>query len=171
MMKEKRRIIKMVIIGVLTIFVMAGCASIVSKSQWPINIVSSPDQANVSISERDQGKIHEGKTPMMVTLSSKGGYFRSRVYTVTVSKEGFSDKTVVISGNLNPWYVGNLVFGGLIGLLIVDPLTGAMWTLEPDKVNLVFDQKSSNLENSPTMYVMLMEDVPSELRDKMTPIK
>ena len=27
---------------------------------------------------------------------------------------------------MNGWYIGNILFGGLIGFLIVDPLTGAM---------------------------------------------
>jgi hypothetical protein len=33
------------------------------------------------------------------------------------------------------WYFGNLLFGGLIGLLIVDPATGAMYKLEPNEIN------------------------------------
>lgn len=35
---------------------------------------------------------------------------------------------------MNGWYIGNLLFGGIIGLLIVDPATGAMWTLIPRKL-------------------------------------
>jgi hypothetical protein len=37
--------------------------------------------------------------------------------------------------------LGNIVFGGLIGLLIVDPATGAMWKLEETQViNLAKNQ-------------------------------
>jgi hypothetical protein len=32
---------------------------------------------------------------------------------------------------MDGWYLGNIVFGGLVGLLVVDPLTGAMWKLDP----------------------------------------
>lgn len=41
---------------------------------------------------------------------------------------------------MDGWYVGNIIFGGLIGLLLVDPITGAMWKL-PDTAqgNLVID--------------------------------
>jgi len=27
--------------------------------------------------------------------------------------------------------LGNIIFGGLVGMIVVDPLTGAMWDLEP----------------------------------------
>ena len=48
---------------------------------------------------------------------------------VEVSKEGFEKKTIQIESKTNGWYIGNLLFGSLIGFLIIDPLTGAMWTL------------------------------------------
>jgi len=152
-------------------FFLVGCATIVSHTQWPVNITSTPDQATVVITERDEGKIFEGKTPTIVTLKSGGGYFRSKEYTVNVSKEGFGTKTIVLKGDLNPWYLGNVIFGGLIGILIVDPLTGAMWKIQPDKVNIVLDQKSSKAGEGVHLAIMLLEDVPNELRDSMIKIK
>ncbi len=38
---------------------------------------------------------------------------------------------------MNGWYAGNIVFGGLIGILIVDPATGAMWDIKEN--NIVMD--------------------------------
>lgn len=37
---------------------------------------------------------------------------------------------------MDGWYFGNILFGGLIGFLIVDPATGAMYTLKPDTLNV-----------------------------------
>jgi hypothetical protein len=37
--------------------------------------------------------------------------------------------------NVNGWYIDNNLFGGLIGMLIVDPITGAMYKLSPDKLD------------------------------------
>jgi len=35
------------------------------------------------------------------------------------------------------WYIaGNILVGGLIGWFIVDPITGAMWNLEPENVEM-----------------------------------
>ncbi|MCK7477558.1 MAG: hypothetical protein M0C28_08815 [Candidatus Moduliflexus flocculans] len=69
-------------------------------------------------------------TPTTVTLSSKGGYFRPAVYHFEFEKEGFSPVNKEVSAGFNGWYMGNIVFGGLIGIVIVDPLTGAMWRLD-----------------------------------------
>ena len=120
----------------------SGCASIVSKSNWPINVRSTPDQADVTITDaRDGTKLFEGKTPTLVTLSSKGGYFRGKTYLVEISQKGLDTRTIQIKSYMNGWYVGNLVFGGLIGIFIVDPLTGAMWTLSPREIDVTLQKQ------------------------------
>ena len=43
---------------------------------------------------------------------------------------------VSITPELNPWYIGNLFFGGIVGMVIVDPLTGSMWTFYEKDVNV-----------------------------------
>jgi hypothetical protein len=53
---------------------------------------------------------------------------------VRVSKDGYESVDIAVAGTVNGWYIGNILFGGLIGMLIVDPLTGAMYTLEPNEV-------------------------------------
>lgn len=123
------------------------------------------------ITERDEGKIFEGKTPTIVTLKSGGGYFRSKEYTVNVSKEGFGTKTVVLKGELNPWYLGNVIFGGLLGILVIDPLTGAMWKIQPEKVNVVLEKQGFKGGKGIHLAIMLLEDVPNELRDSMIKIQ
>jgi hypothetical protein len=41
---------------------------------------------------------------------------------------------------MDGWYIGNILFGGVIGFLIVDPATGAMWKLgDPVYGNLAPD--------------------------------
>ena len=39
-----------------------------------------------------------------------------------------------LDSSLSGWYFGNIIFGGLIGMLIVDPVTGAMYNLTPAKI-------------------------------------
>ena len=63
--------------------------------------------------------------------SPKGG--KQRVKSGT-SCQAYTSK---IPYDVSGWYAGgNLFFGGLIGYLIVDPMTGAMWTLKDLHVNL-----------------------------------
>ena len=64
-----------------------------------------------------------------MTLKSGAGYFDGEKYSVKYSKEGYNDGLSVIDSSLSGWYIGNLLFGGIVGLLIVDPATGAMWKL------------------------------------------
>jgi hypothetical protein len=149
-----------------------GCASIVSKSSYPIIINSQPDQATITIKNEDGLSIYRGSTPTTVTLKPSTGYFQGQSYTVTFSKDGYEEQTAFINYELDPWYIGNILFGGLIGLLIVDPLTGAMWTLEPDVLQIGLAEKTASLDsNEPTLHIVLIDDIPNHLRSKMVRVK
>jgi len=69
-----------------------------------------------------------------VTLSSDGGYFKAADYTVEASLAGHAPVGMELEARLNPWFWGNLLFGGPIGLFIVDPVTGAMWKMKDECV-------------------------------------
>lgn len=108
---------------------LTSCASIVSKSSWPVTVQSNPPGATVRISDEDGKVVHSGTTPFTVTLSSKEGFFTKADYDVHAELAGHGSADARMSAHLNAWYWGNIIFGGLIGLLIVDPATGAMWKL------------------------------------------
>ncbi|HYF35220.1 MAG TPA: hypothetical protein VD994_08040, partial [Prosthecobacter sp.] len=67
------------------------------------------------------------------------GYFRAGRYVATFEKPGYeSEKVHIVNNNVGNWWtMGNLLIGGLIGILIVDPASGAMYVLEPDEINQV----------------------------------
>jgi hypothetical protein len=166
-----RNVAVLVVLALLAVS-PSSCATIVSKSDWPISIRSAPDQADVTIMDSTGQKIFQGKTPTVVTLSSNGGYFKGKNYTVTVGREGYQEQTVPIVSSLNGWFIGNLLFGGLIGFLIVDPLTGAMWTLDPSEINLTLSQKTGALDQEQrTLRVLTLQDVPLELQGKLVRIQ
>jgi hypothetical protein len=124
-----------------------------------------PEGATVSITNRAGEKIHSAASPVTVTLNRGAGYFKAESYTVRVEKEGFDPQEVVVAGQVNGWYFGNIIFGGVIlGMLIVDPLSGAMFTLSPDTVDAglsAVGAKTSKVDGSLT--VVLMENVPAEI--------
>jgi len=109
---------------------ISGCASIISKSEYPIIIDSTPSGATVLIKDRQGRNVHRAQTPTTVTLKSGDGFFKSARYSFEFEKEGYQPTISALGANLDPWYFGNILFGGLIGMLIVDPATGAMWKLE-----------------------------------------
>jgi len=115
----------------------ASCATIVSDSTYPVTIRSTPDRADFVIHDEDGAEVHRGVTPATVDLKAGSSYFDREEYDVTVSAAGMGPKTRHLRADLDPWFFGNILFGGLIGILIVDPLTGAMYELDDElTVNL-----------------------------------
>ncbi len=112
-------------------FVVQGCASIVSKSKYPVTITSAPETSNIRVSNRNGDTVFSGTTPATVTLKAGAGYFKGESYLVHFEKEGFETQTLTIKQGLDFWYIFNFLIGGSIGYLIVDPLTGAMYKLPP----------------------------------------
>ncbi len=125
-----------------------SCATIVSPNQYPVIINATPAGAEISITDRAGREIYRGTAPATVYLRSGHSYFRRGQYAVRVSKPGYDDQIFPIEGNINGWYFGNLLFGGIIGMLIVDPLSGAMYTINTPivSVGLAKSEATSQLE-------------------------
>jgi len=130
------------LILLLAMVMLSGCASIVAGGHRDINIKSTPPDAAVSIQDRESRQIvHKGQTPFVVPLSTKGGYFKSKQYDVTISKDGYVTQTINIDSFLSGWYAGNVILWpvAVIGGLIIDPLTGAMWSLTPKNIDAILE--------------------------------
>ena len=126
----------------LAMVMLSGCASMVAGGDRKISIKSTPIDATVSIQDRESKQIvHKGQTPMIVPLSTRGGYFKSKQYDVTISKDGYDTKTFNIDSFLSGWYAGNIILWpvAVIGGLIIDPLTGAMWSLTPKNIDAILE--------------------------------
>jgi len=179
---------------------LASCATIIGKSSpETLNVRSSPDQARIVITDEEGTKIFDGKTPTILSLEKRKGYFSGKKYNVTLSKEGFQDRNVTVDTQIGGWYLGgNLVFGGLIGWLIVDPATGAMWTLSKNEIDAALESLPAapdpqlppapqSLEPAPTVetppspqsrtvqpetaVIVLLQDVPESLHDRMVRVE
>lgn len=131
-----------ILIGLEILICLSGCASIVSKSTYPVRIKSTPVSSSFFTVRNESGEaVHSGRTPQTVMLKSGNGFFDGATYRVEF-EEG---NIVKIDSSLDPWYFGNILFGGLLGMVIVDPLTGAMWELPESATAYVYsDKKFSN---------------------------
>ena len=94
-----------------------------------MSIYTEPAGASVTIENRANRMIFTGVTPTTVKLKSAAGYFKKEEYKVTITKLGYAPKVITITANLDGWYVGNILLGGFIGMLIVDPASGAMYKI------------------------------------------
>lgn len=127
----------------LAVVASTGCASIVSKSKWPVTFKSDPPGAEVVVADDNGKEVHRGVTPVTFKLRSGQAFFMSDDYQVGIKLAGYDEDKGVLKSGLNPWYFGNVGFGGLIGLIIVDPMTGAMWRL-PSEYDVSLKTTSSN---------------------------
>ncbi|BDG02692.1 hypothetical protein [Anaeromyxobacter oryzae] len=110
----------------------SGCATIVKGGgPEPVSVRSQPSDADVKIYDAVTGiHIASGKTPVLVPLAKSTGFFLGSKYRVVIEKPGFEKREVLIDSHVSGWYIaGNIAFG-LLGWLIIDPATGAMWTLD-----------------------------------------
>jgi hypothetical protein len=149
----------------------SGCATIVAKSSQTITVTSVPDAASVNIVNKSGTPVHSGTTPITVTLKKGRGYFKPESYTVRFAKDGYQAREVTVRGEVNGWYFGNVIFGGLIGLLAVDPATGAMYTLKPAAVGATLDSlKVSRTDDGHSLTVILLASIPQQQRDQLVPI-
>ena len=122
--------------------VQTGCATIVSDKAYPVTFISEPPGAKVEVKDQNGVTKFMGVTPATATLDAGNGYFTRARYTVTTSKDGYTPSVQQVSSSLNGWYWGNILVGGLIGMLIVDPISGAMY--EIDNPSLTFNMSRSN---------------------------
>jgi hypothetical protein len=120
-------------LSVFLLFVVllnTGCATIFGHSKYQVTINSNPPASTITVTDRKGAEVYQGVTPATVTLRSSAGYFSRGIYQVKFHLNGYEDKTVSLEGSLNGWYIGNILIGGLIGMLIVDPASGAMYKME-----------------------------------------
>lgn len=115
--------------------IFTGCASIIDGGSKSVQINSNPEGAKVTISNRAGKEVSVQTTPAIVTLERSSGYFRGEDYKLVFEAAGYYPYETHVQSTIDGWYLGNVLFGGLIGIVIVDPATGDMFTLAPREVN------------------------------------
>lgn len=58
-----------------TILFATSCASIVSKSSYPISINSTPSEAKITITDKKGIEVYRGNTPATLKLKAGSGFF------------------------------------------------------------------------------------------------
>ena len=102
---------------------LSSCATIMSGSKQNVKFASNPSSATIFIDE-----VEVGKTPFEMKLARKSEHH------VMIKLEGYQTYQTTLTKKFNGWFVGNILIGGLIGI-IIDPITGAMYNLTPKEIN------------------------------------
>ncbi|CAG8998598.1 MAG: hypothetical protein CENE_00549 [Candidatus Celerinatantimonas neptuna] len=161
---------KLIIAACLLAMMLSGCATIVGSGTQTVTINSQPSDAKITITDEIGHSVYVGSTPTSVTLQkSNGHYWGKKSYTITFSKKGYKDQSVKLTEHANGWYIGgNLVFGGIIGWFVVDPFSGAMYTLSTTDINASLKSTvAQNMKKNGGLTVLLTKDVPASLRSKL----
>jgi hypothetical protein len=148
-----------------------GCASIVHGGNRSLSINSQPAGAKATITKASGEAVVVQTTPCTVSLDPKGGYFRGQSYTLKLELDGYQSTEVQLRPALSGWYFGNIIFGGLIGMIAVDPVTGSMWNIEPAKIEQTLTASQATLikEKQGFVVVLASQLTPGE-RQSMTKI-
>jgi hypothetical protein len=140
-----------------------GCASIITGGDKKIEIASTPSDAIITVYGKGGDVILTDKTPAKIKLKKKASYFKGADYRLVIQKAGYRDFELELKHNINGWYFGNFGFGGLIGFLVVDPLTGGMWTIRPDKVDAQLTPgQSSGITSSEDLVILTKDQLTPE---------
>lgn len=162
-MKIKRMIVALL----LPMFFLTGCATIVGKDVFPVTINSNPDGANILIKDENGVKVYSGVTPTTVTLAAGESYFHAKTYNITFSKTGHENQYVQVKATMSGWYWGNIVFGGLIGMLIVDPISGKMWKLPKNVFGELSSGKVALNQGQRKLRVVTLDQIPKHMRKNL----
>lgn len=157
---------KILLAAVLSSSLLSGCASIVSDSTYPVAINSSPSNAYFVVKNKKGIEINSGTTPTTLVLESGAGFFSAASYTIVMKKEGYTEQVVEIKATLDGWYIGNILFGGIIGLLIVDPATGAMWKL-PEVQYISLGNKGTAELSSGELNIVSIDSISQDDRSNL----
>lgn len=109
-------------LAIILLFSQA-CGTIMQGSTQQVGISSNPSNASVTIN----GQNH-GNTPMIIDLKRKDSHM------VKIELDGYQPYETNLTRSTSGWVWGNIVFGGLIGL-VVDASAGGMYKLTPDQID------------------------------------
>ena len=156
----------------LSAIIFSSCATIVSDSDYVVQVNSNPSDANFKVTNSSGIVVHSGRTPASISLSAKKGYFSGAKYNIVFDKHGFANQTIPIHAEIDGWYIGNLLFGSFIGFLIVDPLTGAMWKLDPIANASLSKSISLNKESGvQQLHILSLDQIPENYKGNLIALK
>jgi hypothetical protein len=115
--------------SLLTVLLDSGCATFVSGSHQDVHVTSDPPGVQV---RADNG----------VTIDTPGdiNLVRNKPHTLVATYENAEAQERELRSDLNGWFLGNILLGGLIGMG-VDLVSGAYATLSPETVHFDFTEE------------------------------
>ena len=129
MCRLSRCLLVCVVVGSLG---LVSCATVLHSGPGGVTITSEPPAAQVTITNLwTRQPLLQATTPVVASLARHAGYMQPARYQIVIEKPGYQPYILTLQAHLDERYFGNIVAGGPLGLLVIDPLTGAMYALPP----------------------------------------
>jgi hypothetical protein len=166
----KSRIIAVAVVAALAF--VSGCATIFTGGgSQKVSIASTPPGAQVSIKNRAGQVVSTGSTPFEAKLKKGAGYFKSESYMLDFTMPGYQPRQAKLTPRISGWYFGNIAIGGLLGMVCIDPVTGAMYKLEPKDVAITLEAlKVAQAPDEGGLVVVATTQLPEDVVKRLRPI-
>jgi len=123
---------------------LLACATIMQGTRQEVSIASTPSGATVTI---DNGEV--AKTPYAAKLKRKDKH------TIKIELPGYRPYELATSRGTSGWVWGNIVFGGIPGL-IIDAIAGGMYKLKPEEIQAALAQQGAQVDLQSDMLVVMV---------------
>ena len=108
------------LILIATALFTSGCATIVTGRSQGLTVKTDPPGANCDLTRKGKSVGVVSPTPGTAQLGNSAS-----TLDVNCKKPGFLDASAKLSSSLQGWTLGNVIFGGIVGI-VVDAGSGAM---------------------------------------------
>lgn len=128
-------------ITALAIVTLSACCTIMHGSKQQIAVNSTPSGARIFVDGQPGGQ-----TPAVVEMA------RKHAHNVRIELDGYQPYEMALTRGTSGWVAGNLVFGGLIGL-VVDASTGGMYKLNPTEVTAQMATTTATVNGRAVLHI------------------
>jgi len=124
-----------------------SCGTIMHGTTQEIGINSQPSGASVLIDNENYGN-----TPIVANLSRKSNH------VIQINLNGYEPYKTTLTKSVSSWVLGNILFGGLIGLA-VDAVSGGIYKLTPEQITAELDNQAAGniLEDNDIFITVVLE--------------
>jgi len=143
-----------IVAGIVSI--ASGCATIVKGNSQSLSVKTDPPGAACELARKGKTVAVVNPTPGS-TQVSKG----AAALDVTCKKQGYLDATASASSSVQGWTLGNLLIGGVVGL-VVDAGSGALHEYQPEISLKLLPESFESEESRDTFFDTWRDEVMSQ---------
>jgi hypothetical protein len=140
----------------LALLALSGCATIVTGMSQGVTVESDPSGATCSVTRGKEELAAIASTPAQVTLSKGWSDL-----AVDCTKEGHVASKTVVSSSFQPWTLGNILIGGVVGI-VIDAGSGAITEYPKVITSLLVPSEFGSAEERDTYFESKKAGIESE---------